>query len=80
MSHICNSFLYHFLFIRVSFSYADPLSIYTSPQPLIRVEKVPRLINFYETRVPVIYGIKKDDPFYDGKRVDAAWVIQRAYR
>jgi hypothetical protein len=54
----------------------DALQVYSNPQPLIRITKVPVLGNYLKTRMQPIYGLKKDDPFFDGKRVDAAWCIQ----
>ena len=59
---------------------SDALTTYVNPQPLVKVIKDPQLSNFFEQRLPEIYGMEKDDPFYDGNNIDAAWVIQRAWR
>ena len=58
----------------------DALQIYSRLQPLTRIEKIPSLGNYQDTLMPPIYGIKKDDPYYAGPRVDAVWAIQRYWR
>jgi hypothetical protein len=58
----------------------DALTIYTKKQPLKRIIKVPITDGFMNNRPIPIYGINKDDPFYSGPRVDAAWAIQLFWR
>ena len=58
----------------------EALSTYSNPQPLNRITKEPILEGFYDRRFPEIYGMNKENPFYDGNNIDAAWVIQRAWR
>ena len=58
----------------------DALNMYENPQPLVRITKVPKIENYFENLPSPIYGLSKDDPFFAGPRVDAAWKIQLFWR
>ena len=60
----------------------DALQMYQNRQPLTRIQKNPPLGNYLATLQKPIYGLvdPKEDPFYDGNRIDAAWIIQRGWR
>lgn len=53
----------------------DSLLAYTSTQPLVKIEKHQKLINFKSHEYADI-----DDPFFSKKNMFAAWKIQCAYR
>ena len=57
---------------------ADAIQFYTRPQPVGRIEKKPTLVGFNQPFV--IYGVNEEDPLFKSNNVDAAWVIQRAFR
>lgn len=58
----------------------DALNMYENAQPLTRITKIPKVEGYFEYLPPPIYGLNKDDPFFDGNRVDAAWKIQLFWR
>lgn len=58
----------------------DALQIYTNIQPLDKVENDPNLYSYLSSLRPPMFGTNRNNNFYDGKNVNAAWVIQRSYR
>jgi hypothetical protein len=58
----------------------DALMSFLHPQPLSKIKETPSIHHLGPLRRMEIYGLYPDDPFHDGNNIDAAWVIQRAWR
>ena len=56
----------------------DALMTYKEVQPLAKIEKKPKLRDFFQPFV--MYGVNEGDPMFNRRNITAAWTIQRAFR
>lgn len=56
----------------------DALTTYKDVQPLAKIDKKPKLRDFFQPFV--LYGVNEGDPMFNRRNITAAWTIQRAFR